>query len=480
MNVFSRGIRNAFRNSVRTLSIVIILGLSIGLSLTMLIAHQAVQTKINQVKANVGNTITIAPAGFSGFSQVNNSLTSSQLSKISSIAHVVSVDESLTDRLFTTGTSQPSFGGSSKSSSSTSGSTISLTSPVTLNLNSSGSGSTGGGGHFFISGGGSLPTNFSLPITILGTNDPTSLEGSTVTITSGKSIDGSGDSDTALISQSMASKNNLKVGSTFTAYTKTITVTGIFKSSTEAGANDVVLPLATEQSLSGQSGDITSATVTVDSLDNLSSVTNAVKSDLGSSADVTSSQDQANETVAPLNNVSKIALYSLIGSVVAGSVIILMTMIMIVRERKREIGVIKAIGGSNMQIMFQFMAEALTLTVLGAVIGLVIGFAAANPVTNTLVTNSTNDTSTTQTVSGRFGGAGSGAGPVTSSTGGAFRASFAGRGGARTELHDIHAEVGWSILAYGFGAAVLIAIIGSAIAAGLIAKVRPSEVMRAD
>src|SRR5581483_11022370 len=197
---------------------------------------------------------------------------------------------------------------------------------------------------------------------------------------SGKNIVATGTSDTALISQSMANKNNLKVGSSFTAYNQTLTVAGIFTSSDESAANTVVLPLATEQALSGQSGDITSATVDVDSLDNLSAATNAVKDALGSSADVTSSQDQANQTVAPLNNVKNIALYSLIGSVVAGSVIILMTMIMIVRERKREIGVIKAIGGSNLRIMFQFMTEALTLTILGTVIGLFIGFVAANPV----------------------------------------------------------------------------------------------------
>ena len=38
MNVISRGIRNAFRNTIRTFSIIVILGLSIGLSLGMLIA----------------------------------------------------------------------------------------------------------------------------------------------------------------------------------------------------------------------------------------------------------------------------------------------------------------------------------------------------------------------------------------------------------------------------------------------------------
>ena len=50
MNVFSRGVRNAFRNNIRTFSIVIILGLSIGLSLAMLVARASVQDKLNQSK----------------------------------------------------------------------------------------------------------------------------------------------------------------------------------------------------------------------------------------------------------------------------------------------------------------------------------------------------------------------------------------------------------------------------------------------
>ncbi len=66
MNVVSRGIRNAFRNAIRTVSIVIILGLSVGLSLTMLIAHQAVGDKITSVKASVGNTVSVSPAGVRG------------------------------------------------------------------------------------------------------------------------------------------------------------------------------------------------------------------------------------------------------------------------------------------------------------------------------------------------------------------------------------------------------------------------------
>src|SRR5580698_8144994 len=99
MNVVSRGIRNAFRNVIRTFSIVVILGLSIGLSLAMLVAHQAVGEKIKAVKSSVGNTVSISPAGSRGFEGGGNPLTEQQLNGIKSMAHVVSIEESLSDRL---------------------------------------------------------------------------------------------------------------------------------------------------------------------------------------------------------------------------------------------------------------------------------------------------------------------------------------------------------------------------------------------
>ena len=67
MSVITRGIRNAFRNLIRTFSIVVILGLSMGLALAMLVAYQAVGQKINSVKSSVGNTVSVSPAGARGF-----------------------------------------------------------------------------------------------------------------------------------------------------------------------------------------------------------------------------------------------------------------------------------------------------------------------------------------------------------------------------------------------------------------------------
>ncbi len=490
MNTFTLGVRNAFRNATRSISIILILGLSIGLCLVMLIAHQAVSQKIAQAKSSIGNTITISPAGFSAFSQANNALTTSQLQKVSSLPHVTNVTETLSDRLTTIGSSQPAFGFGRSSSKSSSNNQTSLKSPTTINLSSNG----GGPRRFFISGGSStdLPTSFSPPITVIGTNDPTNLSnlagaasGSTITVVSGKAIDGSSDTNVAMVSESMASKNSLKVGSTFTAYDKTLTVAGIFKSSTQAGADAVVVSLPTEQRLSGQSGDVTSAIATVDSADNLSSATTSIKNILGSSADVTNAQDEVNQTIQPLNSVRNIAMYSLIGAIIAGSIIILLTMIMIVRERRREIGILKAIGASDLRVILQFMSEAVTLTIVGAIIGVIIGVIGSNPVTNTLVNASTSSNSVSAS---SFSSSGSSqmAGPpgggssfsARSTTGRSFLARNSNS--LTNSIRNVHANVGWSILAYGLGAAVLIAVIGSSLAGWLIARVRPSEVMRTE
>jgi putative ABC transport system permease protein len=480
MSVVNRGVRNAFRNRIRTLSIVLILSLSIGLSLVMLIAHQAVGQKINDVKASVGNTINIQPAGFNPLSQANNALTTDNLSKIKSISHVTNLTETLTDRLTTVGSSQPQspFGNSSSNSNNQ----TSLTSPVTLNSNGNGSFSSGNGGaQLFISGGGGLPANFSPPIQILGTSDPSRLPNSTnVTIKSGKLIDGSKDTNDAMVSTDMATKNNLKVGSTFTAYGATLTVAGIFNSGTQGGNDIVVVSLPALQRLSGQGNVVNDATATVDSADNLSSTVTAVKNKLGTNADVTSSLDEANNTIKPLQNVQNISLISLIGAMIAGAIIILLTMIMIVRERRREIGILKAIGASNFKVIFQFMSEALTFTILAAAIGLVIGVAGGGPVTNTLVTNSSNSASSNNSAGpGTFSRSVAGGGGVTLARPGG---GFVNRsvGGFKNTLSNINTNIGWNILAYGLGVAALIAIVGSGSAGWLIAKVRPAEVMRSE
>jgi putative ABC transport system permease protein len=246
------------------------------------------------------------------------------------------------------------------------------------------------------------------------------------------------------------------------------------------------MPLPTVQTLSSQAGDISSASADIDSVSNLDSAVTEIQNSLGSSvADVTSSEDQANAAIAPLNSIKTISLYSLIGAAIAGSIIILLTMIMIVRERRREIGVIKAIGASNLRVIFQFMTEAVTFTIIGAIIGLGIGVVGSGPVTRLLVNNSTNSTSSSGPVSSISTTSGGGGPTIVTRTagggrgvGGFFSRQF-GSGGTFS-ISNVHAVVGWNILLYSLAAAVFIAIVGSAVASGLIAKIRPAEVMRTE
>lgn len=462
MNVITRGVRNAFRNATRTVSIVLILSLSIGLGMIMLIANQAVEAKITDTLSSIGNTVRIHPAGYAAQNSINNALTDEQLARVAKVPHVEGVSGMLRGTLQTKGTTgeiTPPGGGGNVRTQQGAGAqetaSTSLKMPFKLECDE---GACMSGEMGLKNADGSTPTfpdNFSLPIPVAGSTNPTdpaAISASTIKITSGDAFDGTKAVNEAIISQEMAQKNNLKVGDTFTAFDETFTVAAIFQADTRAGNSTVLIPLPTLQRLTDREKLITSAVATVDSLENLESATKAIQEIFGSSADVTSQLEQAEQALKPLRTVQSISLYSLVGSVVAGAVIILLTMIMIVRERKREIGVLKAIGFSNLRIMLQFMNEALTLTLMAAVVGILIGAVAGGPVTTTLT---------------QVGGEGEGPG---------LRFS----GGAFDSVRDVQAVVGWDILLYGVAAAVLIAVIGSALASFFIAKVRPAEVLRSE
>jgi putative ABC transport system permease protein len=458
--------RNAFRNGIRTFSIIVILSLSIALALAMVLARGAVQTKIDSVKSSIGNTVSIAPAGVQGFEGGGEPLKSATIDDLKNVAHVTSVVENLRDRLDSTGTNLQS-----------------AIDAGSLGMRFRSSGSESGGPTLATPGGTSSPTKtFTPPLTVTASSDLTSSEAANdgkINLTSGQLFAATSTDNVAIVGKSLAEKNSLKVGSTFTAYSTTITVAGIYDTGNTFTNGGLVMPLATLQKLSAQDGQVSSATVKVDSITNVDSTVTAIKGKLGTTADVTSSQTEAANALAPLENIKTISLFSLIGAIIAGAVIILLTMVMIVRERRREIGVLKAIGASNVKVMFQFMAEAVTFTVIAAAIGIMLGIAGGNPITKVLVNNNTSSSSTqTGGPGGQMLTTQSGSGTTTTARpprGLAGNLGFSGQ-----NLKNVKAVVGWSILLYGLGAALLIAIAGSATAALLIAKIRPAEVMRVE
>lgn len=486
MSVLARSVGNAFRNTVRTAAVVAVLAVAIGLALAMLVANQAVGAKVQELNASVGTVLTVNPAGGQGFEGGGEPLTTSQAATAAGVPNVSAVvgTSSLRLRNATEAAAQAAAGQTGQTGQAGPGGqngqggaggqaaatlTTSLTAAVdagTLgNRNQQANGSTG-------STGTTQQPVRSLPITATGIGAEVDTTGKALNITQGSGLgDYSAASTSALLGTTLAGKNNLTVGSTFTINDQTYTVSGLFDAGTTFGNNAVYVTLPTAQTLAGTPGELSSMIVTVNSMDNVASTKTALQTALGTDkADVTQGQN-LQTAVSSLDSVKNISFIAFIAALGTAGLIILLIMVMLVRERRREIGVLKAIGAPNRTIGLQFVLEALVLAALGSAVGAAIASFASGGIASALISSNTIRT-TAATGRGVPGGAGGGAG-FPGGQGGPF-------GGASQLLNSVTASASPGVIAGGIAAVFGVAIIGALVPALLTARIRPIEVLRGE
>lgn len=472
MSVLARSVGNAFRNKVRTAAVVAVLAVAIGLALAMLVANQAVGAKVQELNASVGTVLTVNPAGGQGFEGGGEPLTADQAATAAGVPNVSAVVGTSSLRLRNAAeqaaqaaAGQAGQGGPGGQSATTL--TTSLTAAVeagTLgNRNQQANGSAGTSGST-----GTTQRVRSLPITATGVGAEVDTTGKALNITQGSGLgDYTAASTGALLGTTLAEKNNLTIGSAFTINDQTYTVSGLFDAGTAFGNNALYVTLPTAQALAGTPGELSSMIVTVNSMDNVATTKTALQSALGTDkADVTQGQN-LQTAVSSLDSVKNISFIAFIAALGTAGLIILLIMVMLVRERRREIGVLKAIGAPNRTIGLQFVLEALVLAALGSAVGAAIASFASGSIASALISSNT----TTAPTAGR-GVPGAGGG-FPGGQGGPF-------GGASQLLNSVTASASPGVIAGGIAAVFGVAIIGALVPALLTARIRPIEVLRGE
>ena len=227
---------------------------------------------------------------------------------------------------------------------------------------------------------------------IVGTT-PDLIKTNQLKIASGQFLDDTANSQTAVIGAQFAIElfgTEEALGKTFNFRDNQFRVTGVLeRQNTPLNYNGVDFDSAAFISCQAMAPSLKDAAqiqqinLSVDSIENLQGAIDAVSEKLSSAHrgekdfSVLASGDIAQPTsqlfFAIAGAVAVIASISLI----VGGVGIMNIMLVSVAERTREIGIRKAVGGTQSDIVWQFLIESLILSIIGGFVGIILGYALA-------------------------------------------------------------------------------------------------------
>ena len=282
-------------------------------------------------------------------------------------------------------------------------------------------------------------------------------------ITAGRNLQ-AGDSGVVVLQERVADHFNVTVGGTVNILNQTFQVVGI-EGYTPLNETDAYMNLNDAQTVTNNTGDVTDFKVFADNVTIVEDVANKIsimypKLSVSIAASLVDSviqmQTQTNEelqmTQASMSQIQSTGTLEIAVVTVVVAAIVLFIMLYTVRERTREIGILKALGASSMAILGQFMLEGVLLSLIAGIVGIVIGTVGATSLANLLLPHPTQ------------------AGNSTVSTAGVSIGSASSA--------SISVTITPELVLLGLGVAVLLGALGSLYPAWRAARTRPAEAMR--
>jgi len=455
MSVIARGIKNTFRNTLRTIGFSVIIAISLGLAFSMALAHQTVKANDQKIRENIGASLLVLPLGSAESTGMLSDGDADKLAKLANVRELVKIttmaaqhpDEAkINEKIKKENDEKNKNSFPISSEEPTSISKTNLRSAISQDQ---------------LKTDPQAPFKPSIPAVIVeGTTSNIDSRGNKVVAIEGRSLD-THRPDNVMVGKALAKKNNLGVGDTLTIAGKTFKIAGIFDTGTSTGDNRVLAPFETVRHLKGDKNQVPVVVLVANSLEVLAKLKSDTSAAMHDQVDVQVLQQDAAQIAVGLKSVASISLITLIVALAAGSLTILLTMLLVVRERTKEIGVLKALGATNTKVVAQFMVEATVLTLIGAAIGLVFAVLASNSILGALLSGSIKQ-------------------PGGSSSGGASAAYEQPVELARQMTEQMTAYIDWHSIVYGLIATLGIALIATILPAFFIAKVRPAQIMRGD
>ncbi|PKN93912.1 MAG: hypothetical protein CVU44_08845 [Chloroflexi bacterium HGW-Chloroflexi-6] len=198
-------------------------------------------------------------------------------------------------------------------------------------------------------------------------------------VVSGRYLDDS-DNASAVITQTLADAFSVKVGDTLllpsTAGMTELTVVGLLPGRIAPGNEEVLVPLAQAQQMTGDPGKVNILELNVEAFamqERRAEIQASIEAALGENFRVGTLV--AGDELFATMELGQIAL-SIFGALALfmGGFIIFNTFRTVVTERRRDIGMLRALGATRRTILGMILAEGLIQGLLGSGLGLVLGY----------------------------------------------------------------------------------------------------------